>query len=268
MLDYLVTTIYCILPSFLYLAFAYITTPYKSWKFKRAINYMFLGSLSVLIVLQFLSFVPIWNIGYSFFTNVTSQLLYLSFVQIGLLEESSKFLIFYISRNFILKKENHDHPLSIMMYMGAISLGFAYLENIKYVFDYGSEVILPRAVSSVLLHMICGLIMGYWLSLYHYKFKIKTNPTDDISGTSIFDVIVSKNVKIRRFIYVIVGILSATFIHGLYDYNLISTRNFSGDQIIINISNITMIIILSLSLLIVKKMINHLIKINKYGIKN
>ena len=51
----------------------------------------------------------------------------------------------------------------------------------------------------------------------------------------------------------------ATFIHGIYDYNLLGLEFFSGSFSDVNIAFTIQMLILALSLYITKRMANHLV---------
>ena len=82
---------------------------------------------------------------------------------VGPVEELSKFsvvrLVPYRSLYF-------EEPMDGLVYAAAASLGFASLENLTYVLDYGPEVMLLRAPLSTLAHVIFGSIWGYALGLH------------------------------------------------------------------------------------------------------
>lgn len=82
---------------------------------------------------------------------------------VGPVEELSKFsvvrLVPYRSLYF-------DEPMDGLVYAAAASLGFASLENLLYVFQYGPAVMLYRAPLSTLAHVIFGSVWGYALGLH------------------------------------------------------------------------------------------------------
>ena len=83
---------------------------------------------------------------------------------VGPVEEFSKFsvvrLVPYRSLYF-------DEPMDGLVYGAAASLGFASLENLGYVLNYGPEIMLLRAPLSTLAHLIFGSIWGYALGQHH-----------------------------------------------------------------------------------------------------
>lgn len=267
-----------LIPVIIYMFFVYITTPYKSWDTKRALAYFIGGTLAAPLVVAFHRFFPSWETGYEILDDVSFRVMFYSFIQIALLEEVCKYGMFYLLKmqilpvykiqekipkiKNILPKKIDKHPISIMVYAGAISLGFAFIENINYGVMYGHKILYARAVFSMVMHMACGMMMGYWISLAEHKYKIKTNPTDDIIGRSIFDVFMANKSILRKTFYLAMGLFTATFFHGLYDFNLLAVYEFVPSLAEGNIALTIQFIILTVSLLLVKRMIDHLIKLD------
>ena len=88
-------------------------------------------------------------------------------------EEGFKFLIFYF---VILKLKDFDEPMDALVYGVTVSLGFATLENIYYVYFsdfsiiYGSTLLASiRAISAIPAHAAFGCLMGYFMFKYHYE---------------------------------------------------------------------------------------------------
>ena len=91
-----------------------------------------------------------------------------AFVVIGLSEE-------FFKRRVVLRYAFY-HPafnerLDGIVYCSLAALGFATLENIFYVLSYypmDETIWITRAFLSVPVHMLLGIIMGYYLSLAKY----------------------------------------------------------------------------------------------------
>ena len=88
----------------------------------------------------------------------------------GLTEESLKFLVLYF---YIRPKTAFNEPMDAIVYGTIVSLGFATLENISYVYSGSLEVdsfsiAIMRAISAIPLHASCGIIMGYFFGLYAF----------------------------------------------------------------------------------------------------
>ncbi len=88
----------------------------------------------------------------------------------GFTEEPLKFLAFML---FVYSKADFDEPMDAIVYGTVISLGFATLENIEYVYltygDQSFQIAILRAISAIPLHASCGVIMGYYIGLYAFK---------------------------------------------------------------------------------------------------
>jgi len=88
----------------------------------------------------------------------------------GFTEEPLKFLAFMF---FIKANSEFDEPMDAIVYGTLISLGFATLENIEYVYmiysDQSLYIATIRAISAIPLHASCGVIMGYYIGLYTFR---------------------------------------------------------------------------------------------------
>ncbi|WP_173918757.1 glutamic-type intramembrane protease PrsW [Halobacillus sp. Marseille-Q1614] len=103
-----------------------------------------------------------------------------SFFQIALLEEFIKwfFLMFAAYRHAAF-----DHHYDGIIYGVSISLGFATVENIIYLFANGIEVALIRALFPVSSHALFGILMGYYLG------KAKFSPANKKTSLALALVI-------------------------------------------------------------------------------
>ena len=89
----------------------------------------------------------------------------------GFTEESLKFLALYY---YIKPKKSFNEPMDAIVYGTIISLGFASLENLDYVYGSGSEfdalsIAILRAISAIPMHATCGILMGYYFGMYAFK---------------------------------------------------------------------------------------------------
>lgn len=102
-----------------------------------------------------------WDSFFHQFTNV--------FLHVGLLEEGTKLMvgllgIYYFRRNSFLNVQEKA-SLFFLIFAG-VSLGFAFIENIFYGYNYGDlTVIVLRSLISTIVHVLCGVEMGYGLAL-------------------------------------------------------------------------------------------------------
>lgn len=122
-------------------------------------------------------------------------LLVSNFIGVALIEEGCKY--------FFLKRQTWDNPefnyrFDAVVYAVAVSMGFAAVENVIYVFSYGLGTALLRALLSIPLHCICGIYMG------HYYGEAKLGDVRGIPGS------MSRNIRL--------AILVPVLLHGFYDF--------------------------------------------------
>lgn len=118
----------------------------------------------------------------------------LAFLVVAVVEEGTKL--------FFLKLRSWTHPafnyrFDGIVYAVFVSLGFAALENVQYVVNYGLTVALPRALLAIPGHMSFSIFMGLWYG----RARLFEN---------LGDYAASRRCLCR-------GYLSAVFLHGFYD---------------------------------------------------
>jgi len=96
---------------------------------------------------------------------------YISFVVAGFTEELFKFLVV---RTTIYRSPYFDEPIDGLVYSSAAALGFASLENIEYLLQFGWQTALVRAPITTLAHVMFSAIWGYPLALKKLKRKNST----------------------------------------------------------------------------------------------
>ena len=121
-----------------------------------------------LFVLGMLSCIPaffleLFIIGtFDDYSNNFWYILCYSFLGVALIEELCKYFITYF---VTYKHKEFDEIYDMIVYSAFVSLGFAFLENICYVYLYGYMTGLFRAILSVPFHACNGVFMGYYLGL-------------------------------------------------------------------------------------------------------
>ncbi len=88
----------------------------------------------------------------------TSKLFAYSYFVIALIEELGKFVVL---RYYAFPKKSFDEPLDGIVYAVMIGMGFATVENIGYVMQYGISVAFLRMFLSVPAHATFAVLMGY-----------------------------------------------------------------------------------------------------------
>lgn len=97
------------------------------------------------------------------------EAVYISFAVAALVEEGFKFVVLYF---LTWRNNNLNERLDGIVYAVFISLGFAAVENVLYVFNPqmgGMETALMRAVVSVPSHGFFGITMGYYFALGKFE---------------------------------------------------------------------------------------------------
>lgn len=76
------------------------------------------------------------------------------------LEEFFKWLIIIVA---LYKHVEFDDPYDGILYGASVSLGFATVENILYLLNYGMGEAFLRALLPVSSHALFGVVMGYYI---------------------------------------------------------------------------------------------------------
>ena len=113
--------------------------------------------IPVILVETFLQASPFFDISSAY-----SAATYNGFIVAGTTEELFKLSMFLI---LIWGNKNFNEKFDGIVYAVFISLGFAGIENLIYVFNYGINIGYIRAFTAVPAHAIFGVIMGYHLGL-------------------------------------------------------------------------------------------------------
>jgi RsiW-degrading membrane proteinase PrsW (M82 family) len=121
-----------------------------------------------------------------------------AFILASFIEEGFKYLAF---KKWIWNNRFFDEYYDGILYAALISLGFASLENILYVFDYGFETGVSRALTAIPAHTFFGITMGFFFSRAKFNF---TNT--------------------RRNLWL--ALLVPVLLHGLYDFILFEIARF------------------------------------------
>ena len=82
---------------------------------------------------------------------------------VGPVEEACKFAVVRLKP---YRSPYFDEPVDGLVYAAAASLGFASLENLFYVLEFGPEVMIARAPVSTVAHLVFGSVWGYALGVH------------------------------------------------------------------------------------------------------
>lgn len=178
-----------IAPALLIIFLVYRSDKYDREPIPLLIRAFFAGIISVALALGF---------GYLyaalFPTKGNDGIIFVyAMLGVGFTEELSKFLVL---RYMFFNNKAFNEPLDGIIYAVMISMGFATLENIMYVYEGGMQVALARAFTAVPGHAADAVIMGFYVGAARFCFRK------------------------RRIRYLWMGLLAATLTHGLYDFFL------------------------------------------------
>lgn len=115
-----------------------------------------------------------------------------AFFKVALIEEFSKF---FFVRFVLFYNKNFNEPYDGIVYAVMVGMGFATLENVIYVYQYGFTTGIMRMFTAVPAHATFAIIMGYFLGKAKFTH--------------------------RKVIYFsMLSLLAAAAFHGTYDYLL------------------------------------------------
>jgi len=182
--------ILAVAPVMIIIAYIYLKDKFEKEPIKLlAINFILGATVSV--VLTFLLSILASKIIVPSDSKNILQVFLNAFVTVALVEEFSKYIIvrFYAQRN-----KEFNEPFDGIVYAVIVSMGFAALENVLYVFQYGAATGITRALTAVPAHATFGILMGYFMG----KAKFSKN----------------------RILLNFTGLFVATIFHGAYDFFL------------------------------------------------
>lgn len=144
----------------------------------------------------------------------------IAFFSVALIEEGFKWiaLLAITARN-----KNFNSLFDGIIYAVFVSLGFAIVENIKYVFTYGWSTAIIRMFTAVPGHAFNGVIMGYFYSLWHIEMKSKR--IEDVLRS---EGLINEESKFKPHNYLIMSIVIPVLTHGFYDYCCFMERSSFG----------------------------------------
>ncbi|MCG6187487.1 PrsW family glutamic-type intramembrane protease [Maribellus maritimus] len=95
---------------------------------------------------------------------------YHGFVVAAFTEESFKFLALFL---LFWKANTFNEKFDGIVYATFISLGFAGVENVMYVLQYGVSTGITRAITAVPAHAVFGVTMGFYVGQARFYDKQK-----------------------------------------------------------------------------------------------
>lgn len=113
-----------------------------------------------------------------------------AFFIVAVVEEGSKFLFI---RTILYPHKHFNEPFDGIIYSVMVGMGFAMTENVIYILNGDGGTALVRMFTAVPAHALFAILMGFLLGEAKLEHK-------------------------HTFLYGLGAILSATIVHGIYDY--------------------------------------------------
>ena len=176
-------------PAMIIIAYIYFKDKFEKEPWKLLLKYFLLGATVSVILTFALSYV----VGFSPLKLDNHNILHMfikAFFIVALIEEFSKYIMVRLAQ----RNKEFNEPFDGIVYAVMVSMGFATLENVLYVFSYGIETGILRAFTAVPAHATFAILMGYFMG----KAKFSKN----------------------RVVLNITGLAVATLFHGAYDFFL------------------------------------------------
>lgn len=129
------------------------------------------------------------------------ELIFQAFIAVALIEEWSKWIVLY---KMSFNNYEYDETYDMIVYAVFVSLGFAFLENLLYVYSSGVATGFLRGILSIPGHAFFGVFMGYYLNLA----KMSSIKQDEESKNK----------------YLLYSIVIPVLLHGVYDYCLFTQK--------------------------------------------
>jgi protease PrsW len=177
-------------PAIALLSFFYLKDKYETEPLSLVVKVYIFGVLLVF---------PVMVLQYGFKEEMNIPLFADAFLVSGSLEEFLKwFLVFYGA----YLHEEFNEPYDGIVYATALSLGFASLENIFYLYTFGIEEALIRALLPVSGHALFGVIMGFYLGKGKFSFGRK------------------------KAVYLSLSLFVPVLLHGTFNFLLLSSTKY------------------------------------------
>ncbi len=184
-------------PIFILLFYIYYRDKYEKEPIKVLIKTFVGGALVTIPIIYVEGFLSnTWEHNFAHKFPHLPNAAYDAFIVAAFTEELFKLLIFFL---LIWRNKNFNEKYDGIIYAVFVSLGFATVENLLYVFQMGIGTGFLRAFTAVPAHTLFGVSMGYYLG--HAKMENFSK---------------MKNIFMAFFI--------PFLLHGIYDFLLMAER--------------------------------------------
>ncbi len=181
-------------PVLIILIYVYVRDKYEKEPIGLLIKALLAGAFAVVPIMFVEGILSAYGSRFTGYTSVA----YTAFVVAAFTEELFKFIALYL---VIWKSKEFNEKFDGIVYAVFVSLGFAAVENVMYVFQYGHGAGISRALTAVPGHALFGVAMGYYFGLAKLSQKNKT----------------------KNFILALIVPIG---LHGLYDFILMTQHQY------------------------------------------
>ncbi len=181
--------IFSILPAVLILLYIHSRKKYEQEPFSLLFKAFGLGMLSTVIIITAALLTGISVNAQSSILSAFTD----AFFMAAIPEEFLKFIMLY---SLVWNNKHFEERFDGIIYAVFVSMGFATLENILYVFSSGVGVAVIRAITAVPAHALFGVAMGYYFSYAKFLPELKNK-------------------------YLFLSIIMPVLLHGVYDFLLL-----------------------------------------------
>lgn len=187
--------ILAIAPGFAISLFIILKDEYNKEPRKHLIFSFILGMVAIFPALVIESFFSLLEVGP--FTKTIQGIGIKAYVYVAMVEELCKFIML---RYYAYRQTEFDEPFDGIVYAVMVGMGFATLENIFYVYQYGTATGWVRMFMAVPAHASFAILMGYFMG----RAKFSPKREQQLMWT---------------------GLLWAVLFHGSYDFFLFLQEN-------------------------------------------
>lgn len=155
-------------PVLIILLYVYYRDKYEREPVKLLLESLLAGGVIVFPILWGENLAASLNV----FNGQLTHAFYQAFVVAAFNEELLKFLAALV---LIWRNPNFNEKFDGIVYAVFVSLGFALVENVMYVFgaEDGIKVGIARMFTAVPAHAMFGIMMGYWLGIARFSTRLR-----------------------------------------------------------------------------------------------
>ena len=227
---------------------------YSDRKSKEPISMILVAVLSGIFTICISLLIDKYILRSTFFNNLFSTYNALNFTRISILalvEEFAKLTALYV---FISHNKAYDDIYDGFVYSAIIALSFALIETFLYVvredsYQLMSSLALLRNFTTIPLHITCGIVMGYYVSMskfsrlknkktillikgllipviIHTTYNIFFSIISDTEGTSMYNLIIISLFVLSIYLIGILYIVKINDLNKIFINNRVYPKKF------------------------------------------